>query len=155
MTYLNVGSLLHSSHHLISFPLVSYFSDHFFATYLFSLPSSCLFSSCLLSSCLLSPCLLSPSVLSFSPLVSLPPSPPLLFCLLGCHGVMVGRAIVNSPFYWGNTDSNLYQTDNIGTLRSDAIRYEALAHSFCCLCLCQSRLRIAFIVHMLLLQLSL
>lgn len=27
---------------------------------------------------------------------------------------MVGRAIVNSPFYWGNTDSKLYGTSNPG-----------------------------------------
>jgi hypothetical protein len=29
---------------------------------------------------------------------------------------MVGRAIVNSPFYWGNTDSSLYQKENIGSI---------------------------------------
>ena len=40
-----------------------------------------------------------------------------LNCFKGCHGVMVGRAIVNSPFYWGNTDSKLYGTSNPGKRR--------------------------------------
>eukprot|EP00596_Hydrurales_sp_CCMP1899_P008911 CAMPEP_0119051404 /NCGR_PEP_ID=MMETSP1177-20130426/73030_1 /TAXON_ID=2985 /ORGANISM="Ochromonas sp, Strain CCMP1899" /LENGTH=345 /DNA_ID=CAMNT_0007030591 /DNA_START=381 /DNA_END=1418 /DNA_ORIENTATION=+ len=30
----------------------------------------------------------------------------------GVHGVMVGRAIVNSPFYWKNLDSVYYKKDN-------------------------------------------
>ena len=33
---------------------------------------------------------------------------------LGVHGVMVGRAIVNAPFYWKNTDSMLYDKENTG-----------------------------------------
>jgi hypothetical protein len=39
----------------------------------------------------------------------------------GVHGVMVGRAIVNSPFYWKNIDSVYYKKENVDMNRREIL----------------------------------